>query len=750
MALQLVAAARSGDEDMLRGVIASLTRRAPVPRAATLRNIHARRRRKASVVDVLRKASQGGETALHAAAAAGHTSVVRLLLHLGSDHLQRDADDRTPIEVAKSLSVIAEFDRFKELARKARAAGHASVAAYHATHEKARANLESASDICALSAAIRDASDAGTDDEVLAAAEARLASLELSAALQASEAAAQSSWCTDYRLAALRTALPPAKAAGVDTSTAERRLAELTALETHAHRRADLRSAMCEAAGKDDVPSICRLADVHGVEIDCTHQGSLRALCALGHLRQPLTDADDDPRRRFTPLRLASMYGCARAVKELLERGASVDAVDGYDQSALAYAATNCHVSVCAILLAYGADVHRAPVAHPSGAAAREVRALIDAWARLETRVDEMEAVLTRWCACPTEGRAARKFVRVFDEGSSLEPLVSTAIAAGALLSEGGLRLGQRVATLREVRDARALAGEALQEAVSAVRSSVGVALAGEGHAALISAVGGLENAFELSSGCLLARREVRAQLQKGAQLWAAVPPAALDAARSRLCDILHEIVTRAADGADADGDALDAAIDLTERAALIEHTTAEPLRTYLRTHPLHELREMARRTRERQSLGVRAPPVPPEFLCPISREMMVDPVCTCDGFTYERAEIQSWFEHSQKAPLTGETLASRQLIPNHTLKQLMRDYHARDHERLLRVVEDVEATHTRRRGPPAPPEEQAEPPQEAGLPSYPVRIKRVKCVGPSERPSGLPSAPALKRTRTM
>ena len=31
----------------------------------------------------------------------------------------------------------------------------------------------------------------------------------------------------------------------------------------------------------------------------------------------------------------------------------------------------------------------------------------------------------------------------------------------------------------------------------------------------------------------------------------------------------------------------------------------------------------------------------PPSFFCPISFELMQDPVCTVDGHTYERAEIQ-------------------------------------------------------------------------------------------------------------
>ena len=32
---------------------------------------------------------------------------------------------------------------------------------------------------------------------------------------------------------------------------------------------------------------------------------------------------------------------------------------------------------------------------------------------------------------------------------------------------------------------------------------------------------------------------------------------------------------------------------------------------------------------------------IPNEFLCPVSTEIMVDPVITCDGFTFERNNIE-------------------------------------------------------------------------------------------------------------
>ena len=56
---------------------------------------------------------------------------------------------------------------------------------------------------------------------------------------------------------------------------------------------------------------------------------------------------------------------------------------------------------------------------------------------------------------------------------------------------------------------------------------------------------------------------------------------------------------------------------------------------------------------------------VPPEFTCPITQALMVDPVVTCDGNTYERTAITAWLEQQCLAPLTGEALRTREVFPN-------------------------------------------------------------------------------------
>ena len=55
----------------------------------------------------------------------------------------------------------------------------------------------------------------------------------------------------------------------------------------------------------------------------------------------------------------------------------------------------------------------------------------------------------------------------------------------------------------------------------------------------------------------------------------------------------------------------------------------------------------------------------PSELMCPITNEIMEDPVFTEDGQTYERVAIERWLSMNDTAPLTGQKLANRNLTPN-------------------------------------------------------------------------------------
>jgi hypothetical protein len=62
-------------------------------------------------------------------------------------------------------------------------------------------------------------------------------------------------------------------------------------------------------------------------------------------------------------------------------------------------------------------------------------------------------------------------------------------------------------------------------------------------------------------------------------------------------------------------------------------------------------------------------------FMCPITHELMSDPVIAGDGHTYERAAIVNWLQRNDRSPVTNERLSSRALIPNFTIKQAVHEY---------------------------------------------------------------------------
>ena len=63
---------------------------------------------------------------------------------------------------------------------------------------------------------------------------------------------------------------------------------------------------------------------------------------------------------------------------------------------------------------------------------------------------------------------------------------------------------------------------------------------------------------------------------------------------------------------------------------------------------------------------------VPAQFRCPISQEIMEDPVVTSDGHTYERREIFRWLCSHNTSPLTGAPLPNKALTPAIALRQLI------------------------------------------------------------------------------
>ncbi|KAF7833826.1 U-box domain-containing protein 4 [Senna tora] len=67
---------------------------------------------------------------------------------------------------------------------------------------------------------------------------------------------------------------------------------------------------------------------------------------------------------------------------------------------------------------------------------------------------------------------------------------------------------------------------------------------------------------------------------------------------------------------------------------------------------------------------------VPTDFCCPLSLELMTDPVIVASGQTYERSFIKSWIDLGLTVcPKTRQTLSHTNLIPNYTVKALIANW---------------------------------------------------------------------------
>ncbi|KAG5246352.1 U-box domain-containing protein [Salix suchowensis] len=84
--------------------------------------------------------------------------------------------------------------------------------------------------------------------------------------------------------------------------------------------------------------------------------------------------------------------------------------------------------------------------------------------------------------------------------------------------------------------------------------------------------------------------------------------------------------------------------------------------------------------------------PIPPYFRCPLSLELMLDPVIVASGQTYDRMSIQKWLDHGLIiCPRTRQTLSHTNLIPNYTVKAMIANW---CEENNVRVSSDSVPSH--------------------------------------------------------
>ena len=66
---------------------------------------------------------------------------------------------------------------------------------------------------------------------------------------------------------------------------------------------------------------------------------------------------------------------------------------------------------------------------------------------------------------------------------------------------------------------------------------------------------------------------------------------------------------------------------------------------------------------------------VPPEFICPLSLDIMTDPVTTPSGISYERAMIVEALRRDGRDPSTRQPCDASSLRPNLALRQTIEVY---------------------------------------------------------------------------
>ena len=57
---------------------------------------------------------------------------------------------------------------------------------------------------------------------------------------------------------------------------------------------------------------------------------------------------------------------------------------------------------------------------------------------------------------------------------------------------------------------------------------------------------------------------------------------------------------------------------------------------------------------------------------CPITLDIMTDPVMDCNGHTFERIAIEAWYRTHDTSPVTGATVINKSLTPNYAIKQML------------------------------------------------------------------------------
>ncbi|KAH8091119.1 ubiquitin-protein transferase [Aureococcus anophagefferens] len=79
-------------------------------------------------------------------------------------------------------------------------------------------------------------------------------------------------------------------------------------------------------------------------------------------------------------------------------------------------------------------------------------------------------------------------------------------------------------------------------------------------------------------------------------------------------------------------------------------------------------------RDRRGRAAARRCPP--PSWHCPISMDVMREPVVCACGNTFERSFIAAWLTTNDTSPVTGEVFPHKMLVPNHSMRSDIQEWH--------------------------------------------------------------------------
>ena len=88
---------------------------------------------------------------------------------------------------------------------------------------------------------------------------------------------------------------------------------------------------------------------------------------------------------------------------------------------------------------------------------------------------------------------------------------------------------------------------------------------------------------------------------------------------------------------------------------------------------------------------------IPQEYLCPIGLTVMVTPVTTLTGHTFDFTNLQMWFQHNDTCPCTRKPtiIASRNLIVEHIIQKWAKDVIDKRVEDVLTPAPATQVVHT-------------------------------------------------------